>query len=287
MIWRAKVEAVVRWGGRMHYGWCLAVSKINTLRVDNVTLENGLKIRLYQVRRIISYGRDIFLVTRKNLTVRIRKNNPSGKRTILRRIALLGTSVLSRWRIKRTNCLKRRFRQRRNVAMWNTLSTLRSPRYIVLLSVTVRPWWSSRCASRVVVCCKSWVAILSLRYRRCWQMEHVPLQHQLFHPSSIYASWREPPRLIQKKEYTCKSIQSWNERSWVKGVNNMSVSPVRVHRKWAGSFSNIGCRNRETYREDEDDIILNAPKCIMNIQGRKTGADHFCTQNLHNDVDRT
>ena len=56
----------------MPFGWCLAVSRIDTFRVDDVTLENGLRVRFSPGREIISYGRDIFLVTRKDLPVRIR-----------------------------------------------------------------------------------------------------------------------------------------------------------------------------------------------------------------------
>ena len=58
------VEVISRGGRRVPSGWCLAVSRTDTFRVDDVTLENGLRVRFYPGRKIISYGRDIFLVTR-------------------------------------------------------------------------------------------------------------------------------------------------------------------------------------------------------------------------------
>ena len=45
-------------------GWCLAVGKVITFCINHMTVENGLRVRLYPSRKPISYGRDIFLKTR-------------------------------------------------------------------------------------------------------------------------------------------------------------------------------------------------------------------------------
>ena len=45
----------------MSSGGCVAEGRIETFRIDDMMLENGLMVRLRQGRKTISYGRDIFL----------------------------------------------------------------------------------------------------------------------------------------------------------------------------------------------------------------------------------
>ena len=48
----------------MSSGWCLAENGIETSRIDNVTPENGLRVRLHPDRKTIPYGQDIFFIAR-------------------------------------------------------------------------------------------------------------------------------------------------------------------------------------------------------------------------------
>ena len=56
---------------------------IGARHTNNMTPENGLRVRLHPGRKTIPYGRDIFLITRKDLAKGVRQNCHSGKGAIL------------------------------------------------------------------------------------------------------------------------------------------------------------------------------------------------------------
>ena len=59
--------------------WCLAEIGIETFRINNVTPENDLRVRLHPGRKTISYGRDIFFMARKDFSIVVRLGLPFGK----------------------------------------------------------------------------------------------------------------------------------------------------------------------------------------------------------------
>ena len=52
---------------------------METFRIDDMTLEKGLRVRLHPGRKTISYGRDIFLMARWDLIKGVRQGQLVGK----------------------------------------------------------------------------------------------------------------------------------------------------------------------------------------------------------------
>ena len=64
------IEAVFLISCRVFPDWCLPKGGIVTIHVDQVAFQDSGEIRVHP--RTVSYGRDVFFVTREDLFVRVR-----------------------------------------------------------------------------------------------------------------------------------------------------------------------------------------------------------------------